>query len=348
VCVFFSGVLGSSRFGPVRPRFLPLSNSRRRAFVSPALAQMPPCNSGKVHIWPSIWAATARAAAFAADNSLIVTTWKSHYNGPPASLPGAVVFDPSGTVVQSVADNAIPGVPPILKNGSKLATFLSLATSPAGRVFGLVKVPLTVGGYEVEALVERMDPSGLTGWGSWQVRSFHEVGSAKVDPYLEEQQLQSPQWNGQYSPQLTCTSEHCVFLTKDRDSTLRFIVASTNSTASHSRVVSSEFCCGLTLREASVVGKRRVTTGRWAFDPSVPAELGFKGLLRLELTDIWGHTTCQGVNACAKKMLDDCDDGNPCTEEGCDLVGTCTHKPKVDGLPCGDGQICKAGKCDKP
>ena len=35
-----------------------------------------------------------------------------------------------------------------------------------------------------------------------------------------------------------------------------------------------------------------------------------------------------------------CDDGNPCTADGCDATGSCTHGAAPDGTPCDDGNAC--------
>ncbi len=47
----------------------------------------------------------------------------------------------------------------------------------------------------------------------------------------------------------------------------------------------------------------------------------------------------------------DCDDGNPCTSDGCDPTTGCTHVPVADGTVCGDQNVCdgaetcRAGTC---
>ena len=46
-----------------------------------------------------------------------------------------------------------------------------------------------------------------------------------------------------------------------------------------------------------------------------------------------------------------CDDGNPCTVDGCDVTGACTHVAGADGTACDDGNpcttqdTCNAGVC---
>src|SRR5207237_965154 len=42
-----------------------------------------------------------------------------------------------------------------------------------------------------------------------------------------------------------------------------------------------------------------------------------------------------------------CDDGNPCTTDGCDASGTCTHTPALVGTSCSDGNACNGAEaCD--
>ncbi len=49
-----------------------------------------------------------------------------------------------------------------------------------------------------------------------------------------------------------------------------------------------------------------------------------------------GGTLCKTI---------DCDDGNPCTQDGCDANGACTHKADQDGSPCTGGNACHQGVC---
>ena len=56
------------------------------------------------------------------------------------------------------------------------------------------------------------------------------------------------------------------------------------------------------------------------------------------------------VGACSAKDCKNqkpvnCDDGNPCTQDGCSAPQGCTHAVASDGVPCGEGLYCKAGAC---
>jgi hypothetical protein len=57
---------------------------------------------------------------------------------------------------------------------------------------------------------------------------------------------------------------------------------------------------------------------------------------------------CQ-KGTCAKGSALSCDDGNPCTKDGCDPLAGCTHQPIPgaceDGNVCTTGDICDKGKC---
>ncbi len=47
------------------------------------------------------------------------------------------------------------------------------------------------------------------------------------------------------------------------------------------------------------------------------------------------------VGACLPTGVTTCDDGNPCTADGCGLAFGCNHKPVVDGTACeADGSVC--------
>ena len=61
--------------------------------------------------------------------------------------------------------------------------------------------------------------------------------------------------------------------------------------------------------------------------------------------DACGEGKCAGTG----KEAADCDDGNPCTTDGCDAKTGCTHSQNSaacdDGSPCTVGDSCEAGKC---
>ncbi|MBM4342648.1 MAG: hypothetical protein FJ100_04645, partial [Deltaproteobacteria bacterium] len=54
------------------------------------------------------------------------------------------------------------------------------------------------------------------------------------------------------------------------------------------------------------------------------------------VTSAVASTVCKTLN---------CDDGNPCSVDGCDGNGACTHAKAADGKPCGGGNFCHAGTC---
>ena len=60
-----------------------------------------------------------------------------------------------------------------------------------------------------------------------------------------------------------------------------------------------------------------------------------------------GDACTAGV--CLPGPLVSCDDGNPCTDDGCDPATGCTHKANVspcsDGNPCTIGDVCALGGC---
>jgi ubiquitin len=55
--------------------------------------------------------------------------------------------------------------------------------------------------------------------------------------------------------------------------------------------------------------------------------------------------TCKG-GSCQAGAAIVCEDGNPCTLDGCDPVGGCSHKA-ADGAPCDDGSVCTQGDACK-
>ena len=61
-----------------------------------------------------------------------------------------------------------------------------------------------------------------------------------------------------------------------------------------------------------------------------------------------GQETCQAGMCSAGEALD-CDDGNPCTTDGCDALAGCNHRPLPDGSDCSQGLCaqasCQQGRC---
>ena len=60
--------------------------------------------------------------------------------------------------------------------------------------------------------------------------------------------------------------------------------------------------------------------------------------------------TCKG-GVCAPGALKNCDDGNPCTKDVCDMATGCTQlhdngAPCDDDNPCTVGDVCQGGQCD--
>ena len=62
---------------------------------------------------------------------------------------------------------------------------------------------------------------------------------------------------------------------------------------------------------------------------------------------------CGGDGSCVDD--ENCDDGNPCTEDRCisydpdaplcEVVQRCSHSPAADGTSCGSGKVCADGEC---
>ena len=55
--------------------------------------------------------------------------------------------------------------------------------------------------------------------------------------------------------------------------------------------------------------------------------------------------SCDDKKACVGSTPVSCDDGNPCTTDGCSSGGGCSHAQASDGTPCASGSVCKAGNC---
>ena len=58
--------------------------------------------------------------------------------------------------------------------------------------------------------------------------------------------------------------------------------------------------------------------------------------------DTCGSDEGTGLFTCLAGAPNICNDGNPCTDDGCDSKSGCTVKPKGDGVPCNDGDECTA------
>lgn len=55
--------------------------------------------------------------------------------------------------------------------------------------------------------------------------------------------------------------------------------------------------------------------------------------------------TCDEKKSCTNSAPVSCDDGNPCTTDGCSTGSGCSHAQVGDGMPCASGSVCKAGSC---
>ena len=71
------------------------------------------------------------------------------------------------------------------------------------------------------------------------------------------------------------------------------------------------------------------------------------GAMAIVRADSSGYASCKDAGSCAGKVLADCDDGKPCTLDGCDAAGGCVHVP-TSGIACGVNQICAQGSCVNP
>lgn len=66
----------------------------------------------------------------------------------------------------------------------------------------------------------------------------------------------------------------------------------------------------------------------------------------LSRVDAFGNGTCESSGPCFGKKVADCDDGDPCTNDLCDVAhGGCYHEAFADDAPCSPGKICFQGKC---
>lgn len=70
--------------------------------------------------------------------------------------------------------------------------------------------------------------------------------------------------------------------------------------------------------------------------------------VHVSLTDGWGRTSIPAPDPCGSDDEDACDDGDPCTADGCG-AGGCTYTARAEGGLCGsDGSRCFSGSCTKP
>jgi LmbE family N-acetylglucosaminyl deacetylase len=82
----------------------------------------------------------------------------------------------------------------------------------------------------------------------------------------------------------------------------------------------------------------------WALAFAIDGAFGTPGLAEIEVFGALASEKCSDTA--------DCEDGNPCTEESCEL-GLCVHAPLADGTACGDGdacngvEACEAGECTR-
>lgn len=61
--------------------------------------------------------------------------------------------------------------------------------------------------------------------------------------------------------------------------------------------------------------------------------------------DPWGFDSCAAAGACGTLGWAACDDGNPCTIDGCDPATGCTHTPAGTNTPCGKTEVCLGTVC---
>jgi hypothetical protein len=62
-------------------------------------------------------------------------------------------------------------------------------------------------------------------------------------------------------------------------------------------------------------------------------------------SDTWGYIDCSSSGSCFATAADACADTDPCTLDACTGPGGCTHTQAPDGMLCGNGKVCLAGKC---
>ena len=62
----------------------------------------------------------------------------------------------------------------------------------------------------------------------------------------------------------------------------------------------------------------------------------------------WGHQSAEEAGKCGELTYADCQDDDPCTNDGCDPKLGCVHPPFPDGAACSTKGTCKAGACVEP
>ena len=91
---------------------------------------------------------------------------------------------------------------------------------------------------------------------------------------------------------------------------------------------------------------RQLADGGFAMAVRVPVPEANLVLDAVARTDASGFLSCVQAGKCGELKTASCDDGNPCTVDFCDAAKGCQHGP-IEGLACGVGGVCKAGKCSK-
>ncbi len=61
--------------------------------------------------------------------------------------------------------------------------------------------------------------------------------------------------------------------------------------------------------------------------------------------DRWNTALCAASGSCATADGLSCDDGNPCTSDGCQPGSICLHSAMPDGIACAEKHVCKEGQC---
>ncbi len=61
--------------------------------------------------------------------------------------------------------------------------------------------------------------------------------------------------------------------------------------------------------------------------------------------ELVSHRCVEQPAGCGHWVVEDCNDGNPCTIDTCDPATGCAHTPAPNGTSCGPNQICVGGNC---